>query len=116
MTLTVEANLLGSLLGKKSSQAKSEEDAPITAKPEKTAPPPGRPGLRRPADFPAKPPASAVLDSRFKLAHTSQTLPNGMKIIVVPSKKGPYVDVELGLLSGAWTETKPVVKLGPLAQ
>jgi zinc protease len=104
LTVTVERNLFGAILGRRPS---AEENAPITAKPETTPPPPGRPGLRRPADFPATPPAAKVHDAHLATAHTSHTLANGLKVLVVPNRKGPYVTVELGLLAGAWTETKP---------
>jgi zinc protease len=107
LTITVERNLLGTIFGGKSSELKNEENAPITAKPEKTAPPPGKPGLRRPADFPAKPPVARSLDSRFTMPHTRHVLPNGLKIIVVPNHEVPHVTIDLNLLAGAWTESKP---------
>jgi zinc protease len=107
LTVTVEGNLLGTLLGLRSSQAKSEEDAPVTAKPETTAPPPGRPGLRRPGDFPPKPPVAQLRETRVTPPYSRHTLPNGLKILVVPNRATPYVSIELGLLAGAWTEAKP---------
>jgi zinc protease len=107
LTVTVEGNILGSLLGSRSPQAKSEENSPITAKAETTAPPPGRPGLRRPSDFPATPPVAKLLETRVAPPHSQHTLTNGLKVFVVPNHAAPYVDVELGLLAGAWTETKP---------
>ncbi|HLJ93909.1 MAG TPA: pitrilysin family protein [Gemmataceae bacterium] len=107
LTCTIERNLLGSVLGTRSSEIKNEEDAAITAVPEKGLPPPARPGLRRPADFPSQPPAAKVLAGPVSLAHSEQTLPNGLKVLVVPKRQVPYVSVELGLLAGAWTETKP---------
>jgi zinc protease len=107
LTITVERNLLGTIFGVRSAEIKKEESAPITAKPETTPPPPGRPGLRRPADFAAQAPAAKVLDSRKPAAHTRENLPNGLKVIVVPNRDKPYVSIQLGLLAGAWTETKP---------
>jgi len=107
LTVTVESNVLGSFLGLRSSRAKSEEDAPITAKAEKTAPPPGRPGLRRPSDFPPAPPVAKLLETRVTPPHSRHTLANGLKIFIVPNHGAPYVNIELGLLAGAWTETKP---------
>jgi zinc protease len=106
-TISVERNLLGSILGQRGSKAKGEEDAPITATPEKTAPSPGKPGLRRPADFPAQPPAIDSVDARVSMPHTRHLLVNGLKVIVIPKRNAPYITVELGLLAGAWTETKP---------
>jgi zinc protease len=107
LSVTVERNLLGTVFGVRSPQIKEEENAPITAKPEKTPPPPGRPGLRRPADFPAKPPAASLLEAHATMAHSRHTLSNGLKVLVVPNRQKPYVSVELGLLAGAWTESKP---------
>jgi zinc protease len=107
LTVTIESNLLGMLLGRRSAEVKSEEDAPITAKPEKTPAPPGRPGLRRPADFPAQPPVAALPAGHTSVAVSRQALPNGLKVVVVPNHHTAYVSVELGLLAGAWTETKP---------
>lgn len=107
LTITVERNILGSLFAKKSSIAKSEEEAPITAKPEKSAPPPGRPGLRRPADFPAKPPTAKVENLQFIIPHSRHALANGLKVFVVPNHEVPYISVVLGSLAGSWTESKP---------
>jgi zinc protease len=107
LTVTVERNLFGSVLGQRSPEIKREEEAKITAKPETTPPPPGRPGLRRPNDFPEKPPTARRLTDPFAYPHSRHTLSNGMKVIVVPNRKGPWVNMELGLLAGAWTETKP---------
>jgi zinc protease len=107
LSITVERNLLGTILGTRSPQIKNEENAPITAKPEKTPPPPGRPGLRRPADFPAKPPAATLLEAGATMPHSRHTLSNGLKVLVVSNRQKPYVSLELGLRSGGWTETKP---------
>jgi zinc protease len=87
-----------------------EEDAPITAKPETNPPPPGRPGVARPAGSLTSPPLAAVAGGQLPdYPHTTQTLPNGLKVIVVPNHEVPYVSVRLGLLAGAWTESKPGV-------
>jgi zinc protease len=34
-------------------------------------------------------------------------LANGLKVIVVPKRNVPYVTIQLGLVAGAWTESKP---------
>jgi zinc protease len=109
LTVTVERNLLGSVFGSRSPAIKEEENAPITARPETTAPPPGKPGLRRPADFPAKPPTAALGDAKGDIPHVRHVLPNGLKVLVVSHRDKPYVSVQLGLLTGAWTENKPGV-------
>jgi zinc protease len=100
---SIEQNLLGSLLGKKKS---AEEDAPITAKPETGAPPKVKAGLNRPTAFPDKPPMAGRTASATP-KHERFALPNGLKVIVVPRPRAQYVTAELGLLDGAWTETKP---------
>jgi zinc protease len=103
VTGLVEQNLLGSLLGKRKS---AEEEAPITAQPETSAAPKVKAGLRRPTEFPEKPPVATRTvhpgpgSERF-------TLPNGIKLIVVPNPGAPYVSMQLGVLHGAWTESKP---------
>ena len=35
------------------------------------------------------------------------TLPNGLKVVVVPKPGVPFVSMSLELMSGAWSETKP---------
>lgn len=105
-TVTVERNLLGSIFGKKKSD---EESAPITAKPETQPPPPGRAGLTRPADFPTTAPVAAAGDYRITPAFETETLANGLKVIVVRNSEVPFVTVQLGLRAGGWTEPKPGV-------
>jgi zinc protease len=106
-TFIVERNLLGSMLGKRSTEVTKEMESPITAKPETNPPPPGKAGLRRPADFPDKPPSAGLLEPRSPYTPSRHKLDNGLKVIVVPKRNVPYVTVELGLLAGAWTESKP---------
>ncbi len=85
-----------------------EEDAPITAEPETQAPRPGRPGVARPQGFfPAPPLAAPLAVEPPPLVHTTHTLDNGLKVLIVPNHEVPFVGATLGLLSGAWTETKP---------
>jgi zinc protease len=103
LTLNVERNLLGTLLGK----WKKEEDAPVSAVPEKDSPKPGREGVKRPDDFPATPPAAAATKLDLTPKFTTQTLPNGLKVVVVTKHGVPFVSVRLGLQAGAYTEPKP---------
>jgi len=103
----VEGNLLGSFLGKRSSEITKEMESPITAKPETNPPPPGKAGLRRPPDFPTEPPTAKILEPRSPYTTSRQKLDNGLKVIVVPKRNVPYVTMQLGLLAGAWTENKP---------
>jgi zinc protease len=103
VTGVIEQNLLGSLLGKKKS---AEEESPITAKPETGPPPKVKAGLNRPTDFPDHPPVAAFVKSATP-KHERFTLPNGLKVIVVPRPGVALASAELGLLTGAWSEFKP---------
>lgn len=106
LKVTVERNLmgtLGGLLGFK----KREENPPITAKPETDPPPPGRPGLQRPAGFPTTAPVAEPITYDPTPRYESFTLANGLKVLVIENHKAPLVTVQLGLRSGAWCEEKP---------
>lgn len=86
---------------------KDNEDAPITAKPELVAPAPGRPGEKRPADYPRKPPIADQSKIDLKFDYSEKHLKNGLTVMVVPNHEVPFVSVTLGLTNGAWTEFKP---------
>lgn len=106
ITGRVKSNLLGSLgsmLGFKS----EVEDAPITGTPETNPPPPGRPGVSRPADRLAESPVAGPLQYEADPGFKELTLDNGLKIIVVENREVPFVSVQLGLEAGAWCESKP---------
>jgi len=106
ITGKVKSNLLGTLgnmLGLKG----DKEDAPITGEPEVNPPPPGRPGVRRPADRLTESPLADPLKFEFEKAYEELTLDNGLKIIVVENREVPFISVQLGMEAGAWTEEKP---------
>jgi zinc protease len=105
LEVKVERNLLGAAAGMLG--IAKEEDAPITAEPEKVAPKPGRGGLKRVKDWPEEPPVAKVAASKITPKYSSKKLENGLKVLVVPNHEVPFVSVQLGLLSGAWTENKP---------
>jgi zinc protease len=100
---TIEQNLLGSLMGHKPS---AEETSPITAKPETGPAPKVKAGLVRPADFPPTPPIAAGVVTPPKPESTQFTLPNGLKVIVVPKRGVPFVSATLALLNGAGLESQ----------
>ena len=102
--LKIDRNLMGMLFSKKNN---AEEDAPITAQPEKQTPPPGRGDVARPKWFAAEPPVAAVKEPKLAYESTERMLANGLKVIVVPNHEVPYVSVRLGLMAGAWTEDQP---------
>lgn len=87
--------------------SKDDETAAVTAEPELTAPAPGRPGVQRPASFPAKAPLAAETAASFDIAYQRARLSNGLQIRVIPNHEVPFVSVMLGLTSGAWTDAKP---------
>ncbi|MCI0499063.1 MAG: insulinase family protein [Planctomycetales bacterium] len=88
--------------------ARKDNDAsPITAEPELQAPPLGRLGVLRPADFPAKPPLADKKTSDFDISYQQARLPNGLNVRVISNHEVPFVSVVLGLTNGAWTENKP---------
>ena len=103
IAITVERNLLGTLFSKWG----KEEDAPITATPEKDSPPPGRAGVKRPDGFPAEPPAAPAAKLDVTPKFTTKTLPNGLKVVVITKHGVPFVSARLGLQCGAWSEPKP---------
>ncbi|QOJ14639.1 MAG: insulinase family protein [Planctomycetia bacterium] len=102
LELTIEQNLLGSLFKSK----KAEEEAPITGTPETDPPAPGRPGLSRPADWPAAAPVREAAAYEVRPAFSRHTLSNGMRVIVVPDREAPFVSLALNLKNGSYTESK----------
>lgn len=86
---------------------KDDEAAPITAEPELNAPAPGRPGVKRPDDYPKQPPVARQDTIDFDLDYSEEKLDNGLTVLVVPNHEVPFVSVMLGLTNGAWTESKP---------
>ncbi len=102
IVIIVEENAKGAMAG-----AKDSEDAPITAKPETDSPPPGRTGVKRPADWPARPPVGDLRQYEVSEDYAEVRLDNRLKVIVVPNHEVPFVSMSLGLTNGAWTEGKP---------
>ncbi|HNQ21499.1 MAG TPA: pitrilysin family protein [Phycisphaerae bacterium] len=65
-----------------------------------------RADLTRPAQFPDKPPVAALLEAIPDIPTREMKLDNGLHVVVVPNHEVPFVTLTLGLLNGAWTETK----------
>jgi predicted Zn-dependent peptidase len=86
--------------------AQEEEEAPVTAEREEKAPRPGREGLVRAADFPNSAPMAKFSPAKLTPKYSSYMLDNGLKVMVVPNREVPFVSIQLGFLSGAWTEDK----------
>ncbi|HUN81062.1 MAG TPA: pitrilysin family protein, partial [Phycisphaerae bacterium] len=62
---------------------------------------------KRPADFPATPPAGKLSSDFTLAAHENKKLANGLEVVCVPNRELPLVDLNLEIRSGSWTETKP---------
>ena len=84
-----------------------EDEAPITAQPETNPPAPGRPGVTRAADYLVQAPFADAQPAEAELDYSEHELSNGLKVVVLPNHEVPFVSIQLGLLAGAWTETKP---------
>lgn len=106
ITGRVKNNLLGTL-GSMFGLTGNAEDAPVTAEPEVNPPPPGRPGVVRPADRLTESPIAGPLKYEADTGYDALTLDNGLKIIVVENHEVPYISVQLGFEAGAWTDDKP---------
>ncbi|MFN7730943.1 MAG: M16 family metallopeptidase [Pirellula sp.] len=106
ITGKVKGNLLGSLTNMLGIQG-DKEDAPITGEKETEPVPPGRPGVQRPADRSAASPLAPMLALDLNQPYQELVLDNGLTVIVVENREVPYVNVQLGLEAGAWTETIP---------
>jgi len=87
--------------------AVKEEEGIITAEPEKVEPKPGRGGLERGKNWPKEAPFAKVSAARITPKYSSKNLENGLKVLVVPNHEVPFASIQLGLLSGGWTESKP---------
>jgi zinc protease len=105
LEVKVERNILGAASGMLG--IAKEEETPITAEPEKVAPKPGRGGLERRKDWPKEAPIAKVSAAKITPKYSSKKLKNGLKMLVVPNREVPFVSVQLGFLSGGWTESKP---------
>jgi DNA-directed RNA polymerase len=107
LKVNVERNLLGAVSSAVGSANHTEENAPVTGEIETNPPEPGRPGQVRGKNFPSDPPIAPFIPSKLMPQYSSDVLDNGLKVMVVPNHEVPFVSVQLGLLSGAWTEEKP---------
>jgi zinc protease len=85
----------------------AKEEGAITAEPEKVSPKPGRGGLERGKNWPKEAPFAKISAAKITPKYSSKKLENGLKMLVVPNHEVPFVSIQLGLLSGGWTESKP---------
>jgi len=105
LEVKVERNMLGA--ASSPLRGAKEEEGIITAEPEKVSPKPGRGGLERGKNWPKEAPFAKVSAAKITPKYSSKKLENGLKVLVVPNHEVPFVSIQLGLLSGAWTESKP---------
>lgn len=84
----------------------NEESAPIAPpeSPEQIKREGAKSAVRRPEWFPSRPPRQPILDEVPPNPTEEYTLPNGLRIVVVPNHELPFVTVTLGLKYGAWAE------------
>ncbi len=86
---------------------KTDESSAVTAEVEKVAPAAGRGNVNRPDDWAKEVPFGEMIAYKSTPKYTVDKLDNGLKVMVVPNHEVPFVSVQLGLLSGAWTESRP---------
>jgi zinc protease len=114
-TMRVEpslGNMLKNLIGLGKGKGEDEGAAPAAGATNRVALRAGaKAAWQRPATFPAQPPRMALLTDVPKVSHEARTLPNGLKVVVIPNHEVPFVTMELGLKAGAWAEnpSKPGV-------
>ena len=58
----------------------------------------------RPASFPTTAPVEPLLNRMPPIAHVDKTLPNGLRVVVVPDHRVPFVRITLGLKFGSFSE------------
>jgi len=66
-----------------------------------------RADLKRPMQFPDKPPIAPLMEAYPDIPSHATRLDNGLEVVVVPNHEVPFVTLTLGLLNGSWTESKP---------
>jgi len=100
--------MIGSMFG---GDDKEEEESPTTQADENRVAKRSGPkaAAQRPEGFPTEPPIAALLDEFPDIPHAEQTLPSGLKVVVVENHEVPMVWMRLAIKSGGWTEGKPGV-------
>jgi len=68
-----------------------------------------RANLTRPDWYPEKPPFKPLHAEFPTVEHHRLTLDNGLTVVVVPNHEVPFVTLKVGILNGAWAESKPGV-------
>ena len=103
-TIIIEPGGFGELL---KAVAKGTDDGPPAAKVQGN-PTPERRGPKatavRPGNFPTTAPVAKVLEDFPNPATSEKTLPNGLKVVVVPRNQIPLVTMTLGIKQGAFSE------------
>ena len=85
---------------------KTDESSVVTAEVETVAPAPGRGNAERPDGWAKKVPIGEMIAYKFAPEYTVDKLVNGLKVMVVSNHEVPFVSVQLGLLSGVWSESR----------
>lgn len=87
--------------------SKDSEESVVTADPELDPPKPGRKGVVRGDRFPKEAPFAELVNYKPTPEYSVTKLSNGLKVMVVENNEVPFVSIKLGLMGGAWTESKP---------
>ncbi|MBI3844396.1 MAG: insulinase family protein [Planctomycetes bacterium] len=106
-TITVKPSLVGMVKGLFSGKgAKEDEGAPEpeAAAGERAKPHSPKATAKRPSSLPEKPPLAPVVKSLPELKTVDETLPNGLRVVVLENHEVPFVTATLGILAGAFTE------------
>ncbi len=102
----IEIKVEPSLLGFIKNQMGGDK-APADKPAEKPAPAPsagGKPGLKRPAGIPDKPPIAAAQPALVKRPFREQTLANGLRVVAVTDHEVPWITMRLMLDHGAFAD------------
>lgn len=107
INLVVEPSV-GELLRGLVTPKKSEEDEVAVPKVEGNPTPERlgtKAGLTRPAGWPTTAPMGQLLQKYTPPTTFEKTLPNGLRVVVLPNSELPVINLTLGLLNGAYTES-----------
>jgi zinc protease len=108
-TVTIKPSLLGMVKGFLAGGgkgAKEDEGAPEPEPPagERAKPHSPKALAKRPSSLPEKPPLAPVVKSLPEVKTVEDTLPNGLRVVVLENHEVPFVTATLGILVGAYTE------------
>jgi zinc protease len=101
--ITVEPSLLGFIVDQLKDKPEKEDDAADDSE-EIQGEGSGKPGLVRPEHLGSAPKVAPPLPPQLQFDATEHVLDNGMKVVVLPNHRVPFVACRLGLEYGAHTD------------